>query len=344
MAKTKTRQRSRQSARNRGAIAITGASSFLGKRLILALAEHATIRKPILAFDIHQPVLPTEEMHFCHVDLTKQGVEDGIAELFRDHACDTVIHLAFFHGPKKDESYAHELEVNGTMRLLEACSSAGVRKIIIGSTTTVYGASPKNPCLLKEDHRLDGNKDYRYIRDKIEVENLAERYRDAHPGTIVTVLRLGTILGPTVRNTAADYFNHLLVPTVMGYDPLMQFLHEDDAVHAFIAAVEKNCSGAYNIVGEGVLPLSTVISLMGKVNLPLANTIASPLASAFWMLNAAEAPGAHLEYIRYPCLADGRRAKRDLHFKPRFSTREATLGFAGGKRLRKIRPDSASSI
>ncbi len=331
-------------AGNRGAFAITGASSFLGKRLVLALTEDTKIRKRILALDIHRPVLSTERMDFCRVDLTKPGADNGIAEIFRDHACDTVIHLAFFHGPKRDESYAHELEVSGTMRLLDACSSAGVRKIIIAGTTGVYGASSKNPGLLKENHRLDGNKDYRYIRDKIEVENLAERYRDTHPGAIVTVLRLGTILGPRARNTAAKYFNHLFVPTLIGYDPLMQFLHEEDAVRALVAAVEKNCSGAYNIVGEGVLPLSTIISLMGKVNLPLANTIAYPLASAFWFFNAAEAPGAHLDYIRYPCLADGRRAKRDLQFMPRFSTREATLGFAGSKRLRKIRLDSGSSL
>ena len=344
MARKKADRKQSVPAGNRGALAITGGSSFLGKQIVLALSEDIKIRKRILALDIHKPVLATERMDFCRVDLTKPGSDDSIAETFRDHACDTVIHLAFFHGPRRDESYAHELEVTGTMRLLDACSRAGVRKIIIAGTTGVYGASPKNPGLLKENHRLDGNKNYRYIRDKIEVENLAERYRDAHPGAIVTVLRLGTILGPRARNTAAEYFNHLFVPTLMGYDPLMQFLHEEDAVRAFITAVEKNCSGAYNIVGEGVLPLSTVISLMGKVKLPLANMIAYPLASALWFFNAAEAPGAHLDYIRYPCLADGRRAMRDLQFKPRFSTREATLGFAGGKRLRKIRPASGSSL
>jgi UDP-glucose 4-epimerase len=325
-----------------GSLAITGASNFLGTRLAKALAEDKEFGGEIVCLDVRKPSLTSKQVHFHNVDLTQPTADSSVAEILSSRACDTVVHLAVFGRPVKDESYAHELEVIGTMHVLNACAKAGVKKLILASTTAVYGASPRNPNLLTEDHTLDGNKNYRYIRDRIEVENLAKRFRESHSGTVVTVLRLATILGPTVRNLATQYFNRLFVPTLMGYDPLVQFLHEEDAARAFVAAIKKNRSGVYNIVGKGVLPLSTVISLMGRFSLPLVPTLAYPMVSALWLVNAADAPGQHLDYIRYLWVADGKMAQMELGFEPRYSTREAALGFAGAERLRKIHLATAS--
>ena len=333
MATKKAKRKARPSTKS---LAITGASSFLGARLAKALAEDEKIQNRILTLDIHEPVLLSEGAEFRRVDLTEPTSDSTLAEIFRTQECDTVVHLAFLNRPTKDQSYAHEVEVIGTMHVLNACAQAGVKKIIIASTTAVYGASPKNPNYLTEDYPLGGNKNYRYIRDRIEVENLVKRFRDSHPDTVVTVLRLATILGPTVKNLATDYFRRFFVPTLMGYDPLVQFLHEDDAVHALLVAIKENCSAAYNIVGRGVLPLTTVISLMGKINVPLVHAAAYPMISALWLVNAADAPYQHLDYIRYLWVADGQKAKQELGFVPRYSTREAVLGFAGAERLRKI--------
>lgn len=333
MAKKKAERKARPSAES---LAITGASSFLGMRLAKALAEDGTFPKRILALDIREPAFASERIEYHRVDLTQPTADSTLAETFRDQACDTVVHLAFLDRPTKDQSYAHEVEVIGTMHVLNACAQTSVKKIVVASTTAVYGASPKNPNYLTEDSPLGGNKNYRYIRDRIEVENLVRRFRDSHPDTAVTVLRFATILGPTVRNLATDYFRRFVVPTLMGYDPLVQFLHEDDAVHALLSTIRKDCSDSYNIVGRGVLPLSTVISLMGKINVPLVHAAAYPVISALWLVNAADAPYQHLDYIRYLWVADGQKAKRELGFEPRYSTREAVLGFAGAERLRKI--------
>jgi UDP-glucose 4-epimerase len=326
-----------------GNVAIIGASSFLGSRVIQALTEPRKLANEILAIDHRKPPLPAKGVRFCKVDLTDPTADASIAELVETHTCGTVVHLAFFSKPVRDESYAHELEVIGTMHVLNACAQAKVRKIILASTTAVYGASPNNPNYLTEDYPLEGSKDYRYIRDRIEVENMAKRFEEAHPETIVTVLRFATILGPTVHNLATEYFRYLFVPTLMGYDPLVQFLHEEDAVRAVLAAIKKDCPGAFNIVSKDVLPLSTVISLMGRVKVPLIYPLAQPMTSALWFLNASAAPSQHLDYIRYLWVGDGKRAERELGFKPHYSTREAALSFAGAKRLREIHLASSVS-
>ncbi|GAB4348044.1 MAG: NAD-dependent epimerase/dehydratase family protein [Candidatus Abyssubacteria bacterium] len=325
-----------------GDIAITGASSFLGSRVIQALAEPRKSANTILAIDTRKPPVSAKGVLFCKIDLTDPAADVRFADLLEAHACTTVVHLAFFSRPVRDESYAHELEVIGTMHVLNACARAKVKKIILSSTTAVYGASPKNPNYIPEDYPLEGNKDYRYIRDRIEVENMARRFRESHPETIVTVLRFATILGPTVRNLATEYFRPLFVPTVMGYDPLVQFLHEEDAVRSVLAAIRNNRSGAFNIVSKDVLPLSTVISLMGRVRVPLLYPFAQPMTSALWFLNASAAPSKHLDYVRYLWVADGKRAEEELGFTPHYSTREAALSFAGAKRLREVH--LASSI
>jgi len=294
--------------------------------------------------DIRRPGVFRESADFHQIDLTKPTADSEVAEVLRAQRVDTVAHLAFFSRPVKDESYAHELEVIGTMHVLTACAAAGIRKIIIASATAVYGASPKNPNFLTEDHPLEGNKNYRYIRDRIEVENLAKRFRESHPGTIVTVLRFATILGPTVRNLATDYFRRPFVPTLLGYDPLVQLLHEDDGVRALVAAIRKDCSGAYNIVGKGVLPLRTVVSVMGKISIPMVYGIAHPMISALRFFNAADAPSQHLDYLRYLWVADGTKAEGELGFEPRYTTREAALAFAGAKRLRRIHLSTASEM
>ena len=104
------------------------------------------------------------------------------------------------------------------------------------------------------------------------------RFRDEHPDTVVTTLRTAATLGPTIRNFATRFFARPVAPTLMGYDPLMQFVHERDVVDAFALAVDDDFPGEFNIVGDGVLPYSTILAMMGKVPLPMPHFVAYPLS------------------------------------------------------------------
>ncbi len=319
----------------RRTIAITGADAFLGRNLIGLLEDDDRVGR-VLAIDVKQPPTAGRKTRFYKLDLTQPTVDARLAEILAAEGVDTLLHMAFLASPTHAGPWAHELESVGTMHVLNACRERPVRRFVLWSQTVLYGALPTNPNFLTEAHPLRGNPDSRYLRDKIEAEQVVERFAKQHPETMVTVLRLAPILGPTVHNYLTRYLGRRGVPTLLGFDPLMQFLHEIDALAAFKLAIARDVPGVFNIVGEGVLPLSTVIRLAGGAVIPLPHPLAYPLARALWAAQLSEAPVTFVDYLRWLCVADGQKARSELGFRPAFTTREAVLDYAGAQSLRDV--------
>jgi UDP-glucose 4-epimerase len=318
------------------AVALTGAASFLGRNLIGVLEEDKSVSR-IVALDVDAPQTAGKKTRLYEIDLTQPGSELRAAEVLAAEEVDTVLHLAFLASPSHGAAYAHELESVGTMRVLTACRSARVRKLVQWSTTLLYGALPTNPNFLSERHPLRARRSDPFFADKIAAEAEASRFGARSGGGIVTILRTAPILGPTVSNYLTRYLARKVVPTMMGFDPLMQFLHEVDAIAAFKRALDRDVPGVFNIVGDGVLPLSTVVKLAGRLALPVPHPMARPLLQAAWNLHLSEAPSSFVDYLRFLCVADGERARRDLGFRAAFSTREALVDFASAQRLRDVK-------
>lgn len=317
-------------------VAITGADSFLGRNLIGLLEEDEGYPR-IVALDVRRPRTAGRKTRYYEVDLTHPGVEARIAEIFVAEEVDTLVHLAFLSSPTVAEAWAHELESVGTMHVLHACRQVPLSKLVMSSSTLLYGALPDNPNHLTESHPLRGIPGSRFLTDKIDAEKQVRRFAEASPECAVTVLRLAPVLGPTVRSWVTRWLSRRAVPTLLGFDPLVQFLHEMDAVAAFKLALDRRAPGAFNIVGEGVLPISTVIKLAGRVSVPLPRSVLRTATSLLWMANLNEAPPHFIPFLRYVCVADGSAAERSLGFVPAFSTREAVLDFAGALRLREAK-------
>lgn len=334
MADKKRASRPRKPAPARPAIVLTGANTFLGQRLLRRLQARGD--SSLVVIDVKRPPELSKDHKFYKVDLTQPTADALLADILKREHADTVVHMAFLSNPSRNQSLAHELEVIGTLNLLHAAAEVKLRKLIVRSTTMVYGAHPANPNFLTEDMPLKPPRHYKYVRDKGEVEELVARHRRKHPETCVTVLRMCSILGPTVRNHLTDYLRRPVCLTLLGYDPLVQLVHENDVIEAFELAIAQNHSAAFNIVGPGVLPLSTVLKLAGRVAMPLAHPVAYPMVQAAWLAGLSPVPGPHLDYIRYLWVADGEKAQRLLGFKPRHSTRETVESFAGVQRLRDV--------
>lgn len=316
-------------------VAITGATSFLGRNLVGILEEDSSIAR-IVAIDIVSPPTAGPKTRFYELDLTQPTSEVRIAEIFSAEAVDTVVHLAFLASPSHANAYAHELESVGTMRVITACRSARVRKLVQWSTTLLYGARPTNPNFLSERHPLRARQDDPFFADKISAEHEATRFAAREKGTVVTVLRTAPILGPTVHNYLTRYLARKVVPTMMGFDPLLQFVHEVDAIAAFKRAIDRDVPGTFNIVGEGVLPLSTVVKLSGRLGLPVPHPLARPWMQALWVAQLTEAPSSFIDYLRFLCVADGEKAQREFGFVAAYTTREALVDFASAQRLRDV--------
>lgn len=318
----------------RRVIAVTGSDTFLGRNILGLLEEDPSVSK-IIALDIVQPTTAKQKTRFYKLDLTQPSVDARLSEILHAEEVDTFVHLAFLAAPTPATTWAHELESVGTMHVLNACREQRVGKFILWSQTALYGPHASNPNFLTEEHPLRGLKGSVYLRDKIEAETETRRFAEALPNTIVTVLRLGPMIGPTVRNYVTAWLSRRFVPTMMGFDPLVQVVHEMDAVGAFKLAIDGEARGAFNIVADGVLPISTVIKLAGRTAVPVPHFLAQRATSFLWSANLSDAPPAFFNFLKFLCVCDGTKAKNELGFRPTYTTREAVLDFEGALRLRE---------
>jgi UDP-glucose 4-epimerase len=320
----------------RRVVAITGAASFLGANLIGVLEDEDLV-KSLVSLDTRPPSTAGKKTRVYDFDLTHPAAEERLSEIFTAEGVDTLIHLAFLPSPTHATGYSHELESVGTMHTLNACRRSRVEKLVMWSQTLLYGAHPTNPNFLSEKHPLRARRSEPCLADKIEAESEALRFGKPGQGRVVTILRTAPIIGPSVDNFLTRYLSHKLVPTVLGFDPLWQFLHEADAVAAFRLAVLRDAPGVFNVTPEGVLPLGTAIRLAGRAPFPLPRSVASPLVGALWFAQIAEAPPSFFDYLQYVCVADGSQASRVLGFQPLYTSREAIIDFANAQHLRDVK-------
>jgi UDP-glucose 4-epimerase len=302
-------------------IAVTGIDSFLGSRVLRRLAEsHGG--KALVAVDIAAPPQVLGVRH-REIDLTEPASDQRLLDVLREDAVGTVVHAAVLTNPRRDGSYAHELESIGTLSVLAAAAAAGVGHVVLRSFTAVYGAHGRNPAFLTEERPLQPNLSLGWVRDKLEAEQHAASFARRYPGMKITVLRFAPLFGPEVRNFYTTIFDHRLVPVLMGYDPLMQLLHPEDAVAAFLTAVERRAGGPFNVVPTRPIPLLTALHLAAKVPVSIPHPIAYPAADLMWSAGLADAPGGFIDFVRYPFLGDGEKARRELGFTARHSSRDA---------------------
>jgi UDP-glucose 4-epimerase len=307
---------------------VTGACTYLGGQLLRRLEEDPRYER-VLALDIRPPNVSGAKIELIKLDLTQPTVDAELATLLERHQVDTFVHGAFLSHPTHAAEWAHELEDVGTMHVLNACAGVEPRRLVMISTTLVYGAHPKNPNFLTEDSELRGHRDSRFVNDKVRAERQVQRYAKEHPDVEVCILRFAPILGPTVSNMFTRFFRRPVAPVMMGHDPLMQFVHEQDAAFALHKAVESDAVGAFNIVGKGVLPYTTVLALLGRVPVPMPQLVARQVTKLLWATQLVGSPPSFLDFLLYLCVADGSKAKAELGFSPQLSIKRTVLDFLG---------------
>jgi UDP-glucose 4-epimerase len=311
--------------------AITGACTFLGTELVRRLEEDSRYAR-VLMLDVRPPAVPLgpgSKLAYYNVDLTQPTVDDDLATLLAREEVDTFVHGAFLSHPTHAQEWAHELEDVGTMHVLNACAEVAIPRLVMVSTTMVYGAHPTNPNFLTEGAELRGHRDSRFVNDKVRAEKQALRFARENPHTRIAILRFAPVLGPMVSNLYTRFFARPAAPVMMGHDPLMQFVHEQDAAHALELAVHGDAEGPFNIVGKGVLPYTTVLAMMGRVPLPMPYLLARPLSKALWATQVMHSPPSFLDFLLYLCVADGGRARRELGFAPRLGIKRTIHDFLG---------------
>jgi len=302
-------------------VAITGIAGNLGKALARLLHTETRItgidRRPFL----DRP----KDVEHHQVDLRKRKVED----VFRRRPVEALIHLGIMHDPRMPFSEAHSFNILGTQKMFELCVQHGVRKVVVLSSANVYGPLPDNSNFLTEETPLMAADRYSDLRDLIELDMLAQSFLWKHPEIETVVLRPVHIVGPTVRNAPSNYLRLERPVTVLGFDPMVQLIHEDDVCRAMALALRPGVRGVYNVTGPGEVPLSAVLKELGRRPVPVPHFLVRAMLRRAFEARLTSFPPEEVDHIQYLCVVDGSRGARDLGYAPRHSLRDTIRSVLG---------------
>jgi UDP-glucose 4-epimerase len=302
-------------------VALTGVHGVAGAALVRRLEADERTRRLVL-LDRRAPALPLRDTVFHAVDLTATLADVALAEIFARERVDTIVHAAFHDRPRRDVEAAHELDVLGTRAIFRAIADnarrAGtIANVVVLGTTMSYGALADNPQYLDEEEPLRGGIGYPFVADTVAAEREAAALR-IRTGLPVAMLRLAPTLGDD-RALMAHVLAPSVVPAVLGVDPLVQLLDVDDVVEAVRTAAYGRADGAFNVAGDGVLPLSTVVKLCGRLRAAVPETVLRAALQTAWVVGVGALPGAHVAYLRETFVADTTRMAEVLGYRTRYA-------------------------
>ena len=318
-------------AGRRPKVAVTGGAGFLGSRLVRALAARGD--RDVVVMDLAPAANAPGEVRHRFLDLNLPHSDGTVYKLLKEEKPDLLVHLAALRSPTRDFTYVHELNSLGALNVLAAAGEAGVSRFILGGTTMVYGGRGDNAAYLSEAHPLRADTQDHFILDFVEAEKHARDHQRNYPSSRVVVLRFAQVLGPDIRDYKTRYLESPAAITMLGYDPVLQFLHPDDATSALVKAVyAEEARGAFNIAPDGVVPLSSALMLYGTLPVPMPHPAAYAAIEALWLSGVGLAPGAHAHYLRYSCVAGNDKARKAFGWEPQWTTLETLVETARVRR------------
>ncbi|MDX6685129.1 MAG: UDP-glucose 4-epimerase [Baekduia sp.] len=321
-------------------ILITGLSTYWGGRLAQALEQDPDI-ETIIGIDRRPPKLALERTEFVQVSDAHSLIRRIVDAAEIDTVVDTRLVVDSIVTTR---ARAHENNVIGTMNVLAAAGGAGspVKKLVFKSSARYYGAEQDDPAFFTEDMRRPHPPRTAIERDICEAEASVRDFRHKNPDTSVCVLRFANALGPDLRTSWQTYLGMPVVPAILGYDPRVQFLHEDDMANCLEHAVRYDLDGVFNCAADGVLALSEVVDLLGKAMAPVLPPWGTGTALAALRRAGVPITAEMLPQLRFGRALDNRRFKA-TGFRYQHTTRETVLRLREQQKLEPILRGSGSS-
>jgi len=289
-----------------GAVVVTGVCGRLGRRLARAL--HRQCR--VIGLDRRPFADRPRDVEHHELDLRSARAREVFAS-----GVSAVVHLGVDHDLRADSADNHAINMTRVQKLFEYVEHFGVKKVVLLSSANVYGPRPDNPQFLTEDAPLLGAGPFSQIRDLVELDMGSQAYLWRLPEVATVILRPAHILG-TVKNAPSNYLRLAVVPTLLGFDPMMQAVHQDDVVRAIMLALKPTARGIFNIAGPPPVPLSRVLELLERSTVVVPHTMARLGVERLFKLRVTSFPAPELDFIRYVCMIDDARARRDLGYAP----------------------------
>lgn len=293
-------------------VLVTGIGGVLGSLVAGILATQSRMRVIGVGRVAPEQTPADVEVRVCDMS------GETLLTMLRASHVDTVVHLDI---SGEEEALPYEIPGRGNVyraiEVLGACHAAGVKRIVMRSSTLVYGARPEAPTFLPETAPLSGGAPAGLLQDYIEIERLVADFKARHPDMRIIMVRCAPVTGNGVRSPVVQFFSRRPAPVLAGFDPRVQVLHTHDAAVALaLATLNDQVDGAFNIAAHPPLLLSQAILIAGGQPLPLPALvfqIASFLDPVRSLIGTLPFP---IEYLQYACVGDIRHAARELHWEP----------------------------
>ncbi len=318
-------------------VLVTGLGTFWGGRVAQQLEADPSV-EVIVGLDTREPTIELERTEYVRCDENYSI----LSRIVKATQVDTIVHtFLVVDSTSMRPKTMHEINVIGTMNLFAAASQAGssVRDVVVKSSTHVYGAAKEDPVWFREETPRSHPPVTQVERNLEAVESYVRDFAEDNPHVNVTLLRFSNVLGPRLETAISRALALPVVPSVWGFDPRIQFVHEDDVIRAIMFVLDQRLPGIYNVAGDGLLPWSEVAKICGKRTFPLpplgAEVITMPLRRF-----GVPLPEELLVLLKYGRGADNRRLKR-AGFEYEYTSAAAVEAFAEALRLKGAIGDSA---
>jgi UDP-glucose 4-epimerase len=313
-------------------VLVTGLGTFWGSRLAQELESRRDV-EVVVGVDTIEPMLPLERTEFVRTDSSHSILQ----RIVQATQVDTILHTHLVVDSTKLSGRAmHEINVIGTMNLLAAAGAADspVRKIVVKSSTLVYGSNYQDPYFFREETPRTRGPQTGIERTLLESESFVRDFAEDNPHVLVTVLRFSNVLGDHMATPFAHALRLPAAPELLGFDPRLQFIHEDDVVNALMYTTTHDAAGIYNVAGDGIVTWSEVCRIMGRPRVPLPPVLANLAVEPLRALRLVDLPPEMLALLRYGRGVDNSRFKR-TGFRYKYTTAGTVDAFARSLRLHR---------
>ncbi|WP_029433550.1 NAD-dependent epimerase/dehydratase family protein [Blastococcus sp. URHD0036] len=311
-------------------VLVTGVSRWLGGALAAELAADPAVGR-VIGVDT---VPPSAEMlrRLGRTEFVRADIRNPlIGKVITTASVDTVVHMNISSTPAGSGGRGpmKELNVIGTMQLLAACQRApSVRRLVLKSTSAVYGASPRDPAVFTESMPARRVPSGGFAKDSLDIESYVRSFARRRPDVGVAVLRFTNFIGPRIDSLLTGFLRMPVVPTALGYDARVQLLHEDDALAVLTRATTGDFAGTVNVGGDGTLLLSQVIRRLGRLQAPLPSPTLGSLGRLTRRFGFIDYSPEQMRFLNFGRVVDTSVLRDEFGYTPRYSTEEALADYA----------------